>query len=161
MPETGFRWSGIKAHLRKWIGLYLAATLALCLFNHLVYTVTRPRPSEAETLRIMAANVEFTPDEEALLQRIQAVDENIRALALEYLPHADESDPSSVMLFTAKLIGGTGDVFITDEAGFALLEKRGAVAEYIRSGEILVTAVTQEAKAFLPAITEEIKGVQE
>lgn len=134
MPETGLRLKEIKAHLRRWIGLYIAATVALCFLNHVIYTVTRPGFSDDERLKVMLLNVESTFSDEDyaalsinLLPQLQKKDEDIRVLEFEQLPNAALGDPSSEMLLAMKLTGGYGDLYLTDEAGLDLLRAKQAV----------------------------------
>ena len=131
MPETGFSIEKIKIHLRKWIGLYLAATIGLCFLNHLIYTVTRPSFSDDERLKIMLLNVESVLSDEEyadfsakLLPELQALDPGILTLEFEQLPFVQEGDAGSEMMLSVKFTGGFGDLYLTDEAGLAFLQKK-------------------------------------
>ena len=136
MPETGFSRQRIKLHLKKWIGLYLAGMIAVCFLNHIVYTVTRPGFSDDERLKIMLLNVETVLTEEdyaalsmRMLPEIQKADEGILILAFEELPQIEAGNPASEMLLAATLTGRYGDLYLTDESGLMLLEKRNALTE--------------------------------
>ena len=129
MPEEKLDGAKLREHLRRCWALYLAGVVALCFLNHMVYTVTRPRFSEAETLRVMLLNVDLEPDGEAqreLLRAVQAAAPGIRALEFESLVAARAEDAYSGVLLTTKLVAGYGDVYVTDAEGFALLVERGA-----------------------------------
>lgn len=136
MPETGFSLRRIRAHLRKWIGLYLVGMIAVCFLNHIVYTVTRPGFSDDETLRIMLMNVETVIGDEdyeelsmKLLPEIQKADAGIQIIEFEQIPFITPEDPTSNMLLQIKLTGGFGDIYLTDEAGLELLRGKQALAE--------------------------------
>lgn len=129
MPERGMTRARLRAHLRRCWAVYLAGAVAILLLNNLIYTVTRPRASEEETLRVMLLNVEIELDGDAqaeLLAEMQARDARIRALEFEDVVAAHEGDPQSAMLLSVKLVAGYGDVYVTDADGFALLEERAA-----------------------------------
>jgi len=136
MPETEFSLRRLGLHLRKWIGLYLAATLALCFLNHLIFTVTRPRISDDALLKVMLLNVEPRLSDEAyaqltmaLLPEIQTAAPKIEALDFEQLRPAAAGDEQGMMLLNVKLISGYGDLFLTDAQGLALLAERQALAD--------------------------------
>ena len=136
MPETGFSLDRLREHLRKWIGLYLAATVALCFLNNLVYTVSRPGFSDDERLKIMLLNMEssLSDDEYAqlsmnLLPAVQAVAPTVQILEFESLPGASAGDMQGEMLLNMKITGGFGDLYLTDEAGRELLAAKGAIIE--------------------------------
>lgn len=142
MPESGFSWARIREHLRKWLALYIAATVALCFVNHLVFTVTRPGYSDDETIKIMLLNVEAeVPEDTAsmLLAALQSADGGIRALEFEQLAAVSAGDATSEMLLSVKLTGGFGDIYLTDEAGLAMLEKRQAVADSVQIERCMLT----------------------
>lgn len=136
MPETGFSLQKIKLHLKKWIGLYLAGMIAVCFLNHIVYTVTRPGFSDDERLKIMILNAEtmFAQEDYAelsmrMLQEIQKADAGILTLEFEELPQIEDGNLSSEMLLSATLTGGYGDLYLTDESGLMLLEKKNALTD--------------------------------
>ena len=129
MPEAGMSRARLKAHLRRCWAFYLVGAVAVLLLNNLIYTVTRPRASEEETVRVMLLNVDWEMEEDAqaaLLAEMQARDDRIRALEFETIVAAREGDPQSAMLLTVKLVAGYGDIYVTDADGLALLEEKGA-----------------------------------
>ena len=129
MPEGGMRRARLRAHLRRCWMIYLAGAVAVVLLNNLIYTVTRPRASEEETLRVMLLNVDWEMEEDAqaaLLEEMQNRDGSIHALELETIVAARQGDPQSAMLLTVKLVAGYGDVYVTDADGLALLEEKTA-----------------------------------
>lgn len=179
MPETGFSLQRITAHLRKWIGLYIAGTIAVCFLNHLVYTITRPGFSDDERLKVMLLNVEsILPDAEyaelsmQLLPALQQVDEGILILEFESLPPVSADDAASEMLLSVKLTGGYGDLYLTDEAGLALLKRKQACVEEavihlescrLTGGECYLAVISnttdmESAMRALSVLAKELKG---
>lgn len=156
MPEGGMSRARLRAHLRRCWAVYLVGAVAVLLLNNLIYTVTRPRASEEETLRVMLLNVDWEPDggaQAALLEEIQARDGRIRALELESIVAAREEDPQAGMLLTVKLVAGYGDVYVTDAEGFALLADRAAcqsVADVEAPGWEAVECIDPETGARYP-----------
>ena len=136
MPETGFSLRRIRIHLRKWIGLYIAATIALCFLNHLVYTMTRPGFSDDERLKIMLLNTDAqlsAPEYEALgdtlLAQIRRENEGVLTVEFEPLAGVRADDPAGMMLLGTKLIGGYGDIYLCDRAGLEALASRAALLD--------------------------------
>lgn len=111
----------IKDHLRRLWKVYLVGIVALTLANHLVYTLTRPSYGEDETLKIMLLNVEVELDEAQMLEKTRSL--GFEAVELVPLAIALE-DPASEMLLKVQLVGGYGDIYITDAQGLAALEAR-------------------------------------
>lgn len=133
MPETGFQLRRIREHLRRRWALYLAGAVLLCLVNNLIYTMTRPRFSDDEILRVMLLNVDVALSDEdyaqlsmELLSQIQAADADVQILEFEPLIGVTDANPQAMALLFAKLTGGFGDVYLSDEAGLKLLAERGA-----------------------------------
>ena len=158
MPESGFALRRIREHLRRWIGLYLAGMIAVCFLNHIVYTVTRPGFSDDERLKIMLLNVEtaLTDSDYAdlsmkLLPEIQKADEGVLILEFAELPQIEAGNPSSELLLKVQLTGGYGDLYLTDEAGLALLAQKNALAE---DGAVQIdSCVLTGQKAYLAIIS--------
>lgn len=119
MPRS----NAIRAHLRRLWKAYLAGIVALVFLNHLVYTVTRPAYSEEETLKIMLLNVEVEMNEQALLEKVRPLGFE----AVEIVPLSIAlGDEASEMLLKVQLIGGFGDIYISDARGLEALEAREA-----------------------------------
>ena len=108
---------------RMWI-IYIAGVLIVLFLNHILFTVTRPSYSDDETLKIMLLNAEAEIDTESLLASLSGT--GIQSVRTEPLSGADISDPTSVMMLSAKLISGFGDIYITDAAGLTVLQSRAA-----------------------------------
>lgn len=149
----------IRDHLRRLWKLYLAGFVALVLANHLVYTLTRPAYSDDETLKIMLLNVEMELDETELLEKTRHL--GFEAVEIVPLSIALE-DPASEMLLKVQLIGGFGDIYITDAQGLAALEEREA-CDHIREmdgGIYLIVARNgtdlQSAQAALEILEKEM-----
>lgn len=121
MPEKRITRQQVKEHFRRlWI-VYLVGAVALCLLNHLVFTVTRPGFSEDETLKIMLLNAEVSLSEEGLLEKAAPL--GFKAVETVELSVAPEDETSRMLLIT-QLVSGYGDIYITDEAGLCVLEER-------------------------------------
>ena len=128
MPDAKLNRQRLRDHFRRLWLVYLLGLIALCFLNNLVYTVTRPRISDDELLKVMLLNVEADfPDafSAELLEEVQAAD--LGVLGVEFVPIAAAGeDPTSQMLLFVQLTGGFGDIYITDETGLALLAERRA-----------------------------------
>lgn len=122
MPEEKITRLRMRDHFRRLWAMYLIGALALCFLNHLVFTVTRPGYSEAETLRIMLVNEDVSLPEEDLLLKTEHL--GFRAVETMDLSVAPE-DETSRMLLIAQLVSGDGDIYITDAAGLSVLKERG------------------------------------
>lgn len=125
MPETKITWQRLRDHFRRrWIA-YIAGAVALLFLNNLVYTVTRPRASEDETLKLMLLNTDLELPEADLLA--QAAQLGFKAVEVE--PLSISEDASGEMLLAVQLMGGYGDIYIADAAGYRLLLARDACME--------------------------------
>lgn len=139
MPEGRIDRRRLKDHFRRLWAAYLIGIVALFFLNHLVYVVTRPGYSDVETLKIMLLNVEIGLDEQALLEKARPL--GFEAVEIVPLSIALE-DPTSEMLLKVQLVGGYGDIYITDANGLQALQERdacGSVRE-MASGMVLVVA---------------------
>lgn len=123
MPEEKITRQQVRDHFRRLWVVYLIGALALCFLNHLVFTVTRPGYSEAETFRIMLVNADVSLPEEELLSKVRHLGfRTVETLELSVAPE----DETSRMLLVAQLVSGNGDIYITDEAGLDVLNAREA-----------------------------------
>ena len=122
MPERGITRVRIRDHLRRLWSAYLIGAVALCLLNHVVFTMTRPGFSEEETLKIMLLNADISLSEQVLLKETEHL--GFRAVQTVELSFAPE-DPTSRMLLVTQLVAGDGDIYITDAAGLSVLQERG------------------------------------
>ena len=121
MPEGKISREKLKDHFRRLWAVYLAGIVLLCFLNNVVYDVTRPAYSDAETLKILLVNADAGVDEEGLLADVRGLDFK----AVETLPLAvQKGDPTSEMLLFVQLTEGSVDICIADEAGYELLLQR-------------------------------------
>lgn len=161
MPETKIHVQRLKAHFRRLWVIYLVGILLLCFLNHMVFTVSRPRFSEEETLKIMLLNVDTELDATALLEKVQMVDDTIRAVEFVPLATVSTEDASSMMLLSAQLVGGFGDIYCTDSAGLDALEKRYAclsLSDMQLSGWEIVRRVDAESGEMYAAALRQTDG---
>lgn len=122
MPETKITWQRLRDHFRRrWIA-YLAGAIALVFLNNLVYTVTRPRVSEDETLKLMLLNTDLDLPEADL----QAAAAHLGFKAVETEPLVLSEDATGEMLLAVQIMGGYGDIYIADDAAYHLLLARNA-----------------------------------
>ena len=163
MPEGKITLRGLRDHLRRLWLAYLIGAVALLFLNNLMFTVTRTSFSGAETLRIMLLNTDVQIDEAGLLMQLQAEFPEIRAVECEPLASAGPEDANGTMLLMVKLTSGTGDVYITDGPGLALLEGREACGKLLRLENGLCLAVIKStdnpgpAEAALPLLAKMIQ----
>lgn len=142
MPEKRLSRKIIMEHLRKWLWLYLLGVAALCLANHLIYEVTRPRIPAENTLCICLVSGEIDSGalaeaEEALLAQVQDAEPSILAVEIDAIPYDGTSTIYALM--QAKLVSGKVDIYILDAAGYqALLNLGGCLAldAYFESGQL-------------------------
>ena len=123
MPEGKITRQRVRDHFRRLWAVYLIGAVALCFLNHLVFTVTRPGCSEAETFKIMLVNTDVSLPEDELLSRTEHLGfRAVETLELSVAP----GDPTSRMLLITQLVAGDGDIYITDAAGLDVLREREA-----------------------------------
>lgn len=156
MPEGKITRQRLKDHLRRLWAVYLIGAVALCFLNHLVFAVTRPGYSEAETLRIMLVNADISLQEDSLLSKAEPL--GFRAMETLNLGFAPQ-DATSRMLLITQLVSGNGDIYIADGAGFSLLQERGACrAVYELQNGLYLAAVNNEqnVQAALEILIDEL-----
>ena len=115
MPTKKLSRAEIRAHLRRWLWIYLLGAAALLFVNHLVFTISQPRIPEENILRIYLVGpaAEISPGtEEALLGKIQAQAPSIAQLELVSLPFAGDGMTTTDMLLPAKLVSGATAVAV-------------------------------------------------
>lgn len=121
MPEGKITRQQVRDHLRRLWAVYLIGAVALCFLNHLVFTVTRPGYSEAETLKIMVLNVAVSLPEDELLKETEHLGfRAVETLELSIVPE----DSTSRMLLIAQLVSGDWDICLADDAGLDVLNER-------------------------------------
>lgn len=127
MPEKGNLKEKLAGHLRRCGVIYVAGIVALVLLNNLIFTMTRPRVPENETVRVMAINqyADFSQQEKEWLKKVHAADETVRALEFETIWYDSEQYEMS-MAMPIKLMAGGYDLLIADEIGFEALLTFGA-----------------------------------
>lgn len=142
MPEKKISRQRLRDHFRRLWAVYLIGAVALCFLNHVVFTVTRPGYSEAETLKIMLLNADVSLSEDELLSKTK----HLGFQAVETLElSVDPQDATSRMLLITQLVSGYGDVYIADAAGLDVLHER-EVCRSVReiSDGLYLAAVTDE-----------------
>ena len=159
MPDTKITRARIRDHLRRLWLFYLVGAVLVLFANHLVFTVTRPSYSDAETLKVLLLNVnpDFSGDE--LLERTR----HLGFQAVELAPVAAvPGDVTGEMLLKMQLTGGFGDLCICDDNGLQLLQQRDAAGEAQTLGEDMHILVLkngtdpQSAESALPILAEMI-----
>lgn len=144
MPEGKINRQRVQDHFRRLWAVYLIGAVALCFLNHLVFTVTRPGYSEAETLKIMLVNADVFLSEDEVLSNVEHL--GFRAVETLELSVAPEDETSRMLLIT-QLVSGDGDIYITDTAGLDVLREREACrsVQELPNG-LHLAAVNAEAK---------------
>lgn len=130
MPVLKIDLPALRAHFRRRWAAYLALAAALCLFNHVLFSVTRPRIPAENTLRIclVGENTHAAAADGlagALLERVR-----IQIPQLEKIEFSDfwypESTNSRDLLLQSHIVSGSADLFICDEHALARLISLGA-----------------------------------
>lgn len=133
MPDTKFSWPMLKEHLRRYLWIYLIG-IAVCLVGtNLLWTTTRPRPSNEESVIVYLldgyANAEALDGIAAdMLAQGRARDERLQQVEFQWLQYTgEEGDYTGSMLLMTRLAVGEGDAFIASEAGMASLAQSGSL----------------------------------
>lgn len=130
MPVKKISKEGLKAHFRRCWAIYIIGVIVVCFLNNLVFTMTRPRAPEEETVRIMLINTYNAPSEaqqDALYYKLHSLDETINCLEIESLSYGDNSDPQVNMVLPVKVAAGYADIYVADQVGFEELLGLGAL----------------------------------
>ena len=125
MPDTKFSVAALREHLRRYLWIYVAGIVVCLLGTSVLWTMTRPRPTNAQTVTIYLldayANAEPLDDVAAdVLARTQPFDESLQVVEFQPLLYV-EDDYNSGMLLMTRLAVGEGDAFLTGQAGMDAL----------------------------------------
>ena len=141
MPDTRFSWRGLREHLRKYLWVYLAG-IALCLVGtSLLWTTTRPRPENCETVNVYMADAYSNPDPLSpvaakMLEACKPGDEALKEVSFESLMYTENDYNSSILLMTRLTVGEVDAFFACQAAMDALVSSDILVRldEYVDNG---------------------------
>ena len=131
MPDIRLTWRSLKEHLRKYLWVY-ALSVGLCLLaTHLLWTVTRPRPSNQQTVNVCLADSWSDPEPlegiaRDMLQRTQLMDPQLKQVEFQSLMY-DDNQYTSQMLLVTRLAVGECDAFLASPAAAGALAASGAL----------------------------------
>jgi len=132
MPITKFSWAALKENIRKFAVVYLAGICIMLACSNLIWTMTRPRIPDEQSVVIYIADEYSNPDAlnpvaQKMLEGGQKVDETLREVAFYSLTYADPNqDYTGSMVLATRLSTGEADAFICNE--YALANLQGAEA---------------------------------
>lgn len=141
MPDTKFSWRALREHLRKYFWIYLIGIAVCLLGTNLLWTTTRPRASNEETVVVFMvdgyADYEpLAPIAQDMLEQTQAFDDTLKEVEFQTLMYNGEDYSGTVLLMT-RLGVGEGDAFLTCEAAMESLVRSQALVpldEYVADG---------------------------
>lgn len=167
MPEKKLTRAKLGAHLRRCGLIYLAGAIALIFLNNLIFTMTRPRVPDEETVRVMVVNqnADFTQQKQALYEAVHAADETVRALDFEVMWY-DSDQYELGMAMPVKLMAGGYDLLVGDEKGFDGMRLMGALApldDYLsdEAGERIELAEAETGETHVMAIKTDLLGMKD
>ena len=125
MPDTKFSLSALREHLRRYLWIYVVGIVLCLLGTNLLWTVTRPRPTNDQTVNIDLLDSYGNPEPlegvaADMLARTQPFDENLQEVSFQPLMYI-EDDYNSGMLLLTRLAVGEGDAFLTGQVGMDAL----------------------------------------
>ena len=118
MPDNKLSLSGLKEHLRKYLGIYLLVIAITLVGCDLLWTTTRPQLYGDEIVKIyLTANYSNSDPLNGIaadmLARAREVDETVGAVEFESLYYVDPSvDYNGSLVLITRLAVGEGDAFI-------------------------------------------------
>ena len=133
MPDTKFTWPNLKEHLRKYLWIYLAGIVACLFCSNLLWTTTRPRPTNDESVIVYLVGGYGSADalreiSADMLARGQQQDARLKQVEFQHLQYeGTDSDYTGSVLLLTRLAVGEGDAYIASEAGLEALLNAGAV----------------------------------
>ena len=141
MPDTRFSWRGLRDHIRKYFWIYLVG-IAVCLIGtNLLWTTTRPRPENRETVSVYMADAYSNPDPLApvaakMLEVCKAEDETLKEVSFESLMYTEDDYNSNILLMTRLTVGEVDAFFASQAAMDALISSDILVRldEYVKDG---------------------------
>ena len=125
MPETRFSGRALREHLRRYLWIYVTGIIVCLLGTSVLWTMTRPRPTNAQTVTIYLMDAYANPEPlegvaADVLARTQPFDEALQTVEFQPLLYI-EDDYNSGMLLMTRLAVGEGDAFLTGQAGIDAL----------------------------------------
>lgn len=167
MSEKGNIKEKLAAHLRRCGWIYIVGVVALVFLNNLIYTMSRPRVPEENTVRVMAVNqyADFSRQEKKWLADVQAADDSVLSLEFETIPYDSERYETG-MAMPVKLMAGGYDLLIADEVGFAAMVNFGALApleDYLDESDAERVEVTnaETGETFVGALKMDFLGMKD
>lgn len=125
MPDTRFSWRALREHMRKYLWVYLVG-IAVCLVGtSLLWTTTRPRAQNFETVNVYMADgysdpVPLKGVAAKMLEAVGAEDDTLKEVNFESLMYT-EGDYNSSMLLMTRLAVGETDAFLACQAAMDAL----------------------------------------
>ncbi len=125
MPDTKFSGQALREHLRRYLWIYIAGIVVCLLGTSVLWTMTRPQPTNAQTVVIYLMDAYANPEPLAdvaadALERTRPFDEELQVVEFQPLQYI-EDDYNSGMLLMTRLAVGEGDAFMTSQAGIDAL----------------------------------------
>lgn len=125
MPDTKFSLTALREHLRKYLWIYIVGIVACLLGTSLLWTTTRPRPSNEQTVTVYLMDAYANPEAlsdvaQDMLQRAGQEDEALQVVEFQNLQFTGEDYMGSMLLMT-RLAVGEGDAFLTNQTGMDAL----------------------------------------
>lgn len=167
MSEKGCIKEKLAAHLRRCGWIYIVGIAVLIFLNNMIYSMTRPRVPEENTVRVMAVNqnVDFTRQEKEWLADVQAADESVLLLEFETIPY-DSNRYETGMAMPVKLMAGGYDLLIADEVGFGAMVNFGVLApleDYLdeSDGERIEVTNAETGETFVGALRMDFLGMED
>ena len=125
MPDTKFSLPALREHLRRYLWIYLVGIVICLLGTSVLWTMTRPRPTNAQTVTVYLLDSYGNPEPlndvaTDMLARTQPFDEALQEVDFQLLQYI-EDDYNSGMLLMTRLAVGEGDAFLAGQAGFDAL----------------------------------------
>ena len=167
MSEKGSLKEKLAAHLRRCGWIYIAGIVALVFLNNMIYTMTRPRVPEENTVRVMMVNqdADFSRQGKEWLADVQAADESVLSLEFESIPYDSERYETG-MAMPVKLMAGGYDLLIADEVGFGAMVSFGALApleDYLEETDAERVEVTnaETGETFVGALRMDFLGMED
>ena len=133
MPDTKFSWLMLKEHMRRYLWIYLAGIAVCLVLTNLLWTTTRPRPTNEESVIVymVGGYGDAQPLQSIsgdLLARGRARDERLKEVDFQLLQYdGAQGDYTGSMLLLTRLAVGEGDAFIASEAGMNALAQYGTL----------------------------------
>lgn len=127
MPDTKFSLPALREHLRKYLWVYIVGIVVCLLGTGVLWTTTRPRPSNDQVVTVFLMDAYANPDALSdvaadMLARTRPGDDNLKAVEFQYLQYSGEDfDYTGSMLLLTRLAVGEGDAFLANQVGMEAL----------------------------------------